>query len=109
MLRAWTFVLVSGALQVGWLVSLREMQGFRKVAPLVPYLLFGLGSTFCLSRSLERLPMSTAYAVWTAVSTAGSLAFDLFVLKEPPHVRQLACILLILAGTTGLKLAGAVR
>jgi quaternary ammonium compound-resistance protein SugE len=109
MLGAWALVLLSGALQVGWLVSLREIGGFRRLVPLFFYLAFGLASTWCFSRSLEKLPLSTAYAVWTGVSVAGSLAFDLFVLKEPPHARQIACILLILAGTAGLKLAGAAR
>ena len=107
-MKAWVFLVLSGLLQIGWLVALRETKGFTRIVPLVFYALFGLGSAVLLSRSLERIPMSTAYAVWTAISVGGTTLIDMFVLRQPGSFR-LACILLILSATAGLKFAEAPR
>jgi quaternary ammonium compound-resistance protein SugE len=104
-MTAWLALAASSALQVGWLVSLREIQGFRRPIPILLYAVFGLASTLLLARALEKIPLSTAYAVWTGLSVAGSILFDVWALKQPPGVERLVCLLLILLGTTGLRLS----
>ena len=47
--------------------------------------------------------MSTAYAVWTGISVAGTVLVDLLADRQV-DLPRLACIALILAGTTGLNL-----
>jgi len=103
-MRFWLCLVLSALLQVGWLVCLREMQGFTRLRPMFLYAFFGFTSAFFLSRSLEGIPMSTAYAAWTGLSVLGSVLVDGVVFRGFSPAR-LACIFLILAGTTGLKLA----
>ncbi len=103
-MRFWLCLVLSALLQVGWLICLPEMQGFTRFGPMFLYAFFGFTSAFFLSRSLQGIPMSTAYAVWTGISVLGSVLVDGVVFKGFSPGR-LACILLILAGTTGLKLA----
>ncbi len=105
-MKSWIFLIVSSLLQIGWLVSLRESHGFTRLAPLALNAVCGLASTILLSRSLEGIPMSTAYAVWTGLSIVGTVLADLPA-RPAGSLPKVACILLILAGTTGLKLAGA--
>jgi quaternary ammonium compound-resistance protein SugE len=105
-MKSWIFLIVSSLLQIGWLVSLRETHGMTRLAPLAVNALFGFTSTLLLSRSLERIPMSTAYAAWTGLSIVGSVIADLPA-RPAGGLSKAACILLILAGTTGLRLAGA--
>ncbi|MEO6325673.1 MAG: SMR family transporter [Thermoanaerobaculia bacterium] len=105
-LRSWIFLVASSGFQVGWLLSLKESHGFTRLLPMVGYVLFGLGSAMCLSRSLEGLSLSTAYAAWTGISVAGSVLADSSVLNRQGAPRLL-CILVILAGATGLKLTEA--
>ena len=50
--------------------------------------------------------MSTAYAVWTGLSIVGTVVADLPA-RPSALLPKAACILLILAGTTGLRMAGA--
>lgn len=100
----WLFLVLSALLQVGWVVSLRQAQGFTKLLPVTGFVLFGFTSTLFLSKALEGIPMGVAYAVWTGISVAGSVALDLVVFRQVGLARLL-CILLILAGTIGLKLA----
>ena len=105
-MKAWIFLIASSVLQVGWLVSLRETHGFTRLAPLALNAVFGLTSTILLARSLEGIPMSTAYSVWTGVSIAGSVLAD-FWTKSPTGPARIAFIFLILAGAAGLKIAEA--
>ena len=102
-MRPWHFLVLSSLLQVGWLVSLRHTEGFTRIVPLLFYAFFGFTSAFCLSRSLAGMPMSTAYAVWTGISVAGTVLVDLLADRQV-DLPRLACIALILAGTTGLNL-----
>ena len=105
-MKSWVLLVASSLLQVGWLVSLRETHGMTRLAPLAVNALFGFSSTLLLSLSLEGIPMSTAYTVWTGLSIAGIVVADLgFRFGAAPA--RLACIALILVGAAGLKLAGA--
>lgn len=49
--------------------------------------------------------MGTAYAVWMAVSVVGALFVDVAWFKQPTSGFQIACAILIVAGTCGLKVA----
>jgi len=104
-MKSWIFLIVSSLLQIGWLVSLRETHGMTRLAPLAANAVFGFASTILLSKSLEGIPMSTAYAVWTGLSVAGTVLADLRS-RSGTGPAKIACIVLILAGATGLKLAG---
>ena len=103
----WLQLCASSLFQVGWLVSLRETDGFRRPLPLLLYAVFGLASTFLLSRSLEKIPMATAYAVWTGLSVLGTLLFEIGSGRQAGEPLRLAFILLIVAAAAGLQLTSA--
>jgi quaternary ammonium compound-resistance protein SugE len=100
---SWIFLIVSSLLQLGWLVSLRQTNGMTRLAPLALNAVFGFTSTVLLSQSLRGISMSTAYAVWTGLSVAGSVLVDICVFQEAPGTRVL-WIGLIVAGASGLKI-----
>jgi paired small multidrug resistance pump len=74
-----------------------------QLGPLAANAVFGFSSTVLLSQSLRGISMSTAYAVWTGLSVAGSVLVDVVVFREAPGTRVL-WIGLIVAGASGLKL-----
>jgi quaternary ammonium compound-resistance protein SugE len=100
---SWIFLIVSSLLQLGWLVSLRQTDGMTRLAPLAMNAAFGFTSTVLLSQSLRGISMSTAYAIWTGLSVAGSVLVDICVFREAPGTRVL-WIGLIVAGASGLKI-----
>ena len=102
---SWVFLIVSSVLQLGWLVSLRATRGMTQIAPLAANAAFGFSSTVLLSQSLRGISMSTAYAVWTGLSVAGSVIVDVCVFREAPGTR-IVWIGLIVAGASGLKWFG---
>ena len=105
-MRAWTFLIVSGLFEVGWIVSLKMTSGFSRFVPLAGYVLCGGAAALFLSLALKTIPMGTAYAVWMAVSVVGALFVDAAWFKQPTSGFQIACAILIVAGTCGLKVAG---
>jgi quaternary ammonium compound-resistance protein SugE len=62
------------------------------------------GSIILLGLALKTLPIGTAYAVWTGIGAVGTALLGIWLLGEPATALRLACIGLIVAGITGLKL-----
>ncbi|HTR77348.1 MAG TPA: SMR family transporter [Gemmatimonadaceae bacterium] len=100
---SWFFVIASGVLNIGWLVSLRQTAGFHRLIPLGGMALFGLSSTYCLSRAMLLMPASVAFVVYTALTVAGSLAFDVIVLRQSFGSARIGFIVLIVIGILGLQ------
>lgn len=58
-----------------------------------------------LGLALKTLPVGTAYAVWTGVGAAGTVALGIYLFGEPATVPRLICIGLIVTGIVGLKIS----
>ena len=56
-------------------------------------------------RHLERVPLGTAYAVWTGVGTVGTAALGILLFGESVDALRLGGIALIVVGIATLKLA----
>ena len=61
-------------------------------------------SLFLLSLALKTIPLGTAYAVWTGIGAVGTAVMGLVFFQEPAQGARLACLVMIVAGTAGLKL-----
>ena len=105
--RAWLFLGVSALFEVAWIASLKNMNGISRALPLLGYLVSGLGAAVFLSLAMKAIPMGTAYAVWMGVSVVGALVVDAVAYGEPWSAVRVACALLILVGTCGLRLSSA--
>jgi quaternary ammonium compound-resistance protein SugE len=57
-----------------------------------------------LGRSLQVLPVGTAYAVWTGIGAVGTVLMGVVLFGEPLDPLRLGCIALVVAGIVGLKL-----
>jgi quaternary ammonium compound-resistance protein SugE len=67
---------------------------------LATVLSFGL-----LGVSLKTLPVGTGYAVWTGIGAAGAAIAGIMLFGESAGAARIGCLILIVAGTIGLKLA----
>jgi quaternary ammonium compound-resistance protein SugE len=75
--------------------------------PTVGVLVFGVISVVLLAKTLDRLPVGTAYAIWTGLGSVGVVTLGIILFHEPATPARIACIALIVAGIVGLRLAGA--
>ncbi|NIK57093.1 DMT family transporter [Kribbella shirazensis] len=104
---AWLVLLAAAAFEIAFALSLKPSEGFSRLWPTVGVLVFGVISVALLAKTLDHLPVGTAYAIWTGVGSVGVVTLGILVFDEPVTPVRLACIALIVTGVLGLRLAGA--
>ena len=81
--------------------------GLPILAPLIGYILFGIGNIFFFSLSLKSLTNATAYSVWTAMTIVVLKCIELFYFKQKISIAEFGFILMIIVGIIGLKFVAA--
>lgn len=103
-LNPWIAVLIAGGLEVAWASS------FKFLGPQRPLASLAIGAAMVLSfyflwMATQKLPIGTAYAVWTGIGAVGAAALGIVLYGEPATAVRIGCIGLIVAGIVGLKLS----
>ena len=101
---SWTYLVIAGLFEIVWAVGLKYTDGFTRLWPVIGTVACMAVSFFLLSLSLKTIPIGTAYAVWTGIGAAGTALLGMLWFNEPREVMRIVCLLLIVAGTVGLKL-----
>lgn len=101
---AWILVILAGALEVAFAVSMKESHGFTRFWWSVGVCVFGGASFVLLNIALRDLEVGTAYAVWTGLGAAGTVIVGILFLDEAVNAGRMVAIVLVLAGIIGLKL-----
>jgi quaternary ammonium compound-resistance protein SugE len=57
-----------------------------------------------LGQSLRSVPFGTAYAIWTGIGAAGATVAGVLLFGESADAARVSCLVLIVAGTIGLRL-----
>ena len=90
----WIVLFISSFFELGFTVCLKLSEGFRKKKWTVLCTCSTICSIGLLSIATTELPLSVAYAVWTAV------------FKESKNPLKLFFLALVLLGVIGLRLSG---
>jgi quaternary ammonium compound-resistance protein SugE len=101
---AWIQLFIAGLLEVVWAVGMKKSEGFTKLAPSVWTVLAMIASMWLLTVAANKLPLGTAYAVWTGIGVLGTTVLGMILFDEPRDAKRILCITLILVGIVGLKL-----
>lgn len=86
---------------------LKLSMGFTK---LIPSIIFAVGmsaSFYMLSKALNLIPLSIAYAIWSGIGTALTALIGVYVWKEELSLTAVVGIGLIVVGVILLNLKGA--
>ena len=102
---AWVYLTLAGLFEIAWALGLKKTEGFTKLWPSVYTLGTMAISIYLLSIAVARLPVGTAYAVWTGIGAAGTAILGMVIFGESRDWPRLVCIGLILCGVVGLKLS----
>ena len=97
------FLLIAALLECGWAIGLKYTDGFTRLWPSIATLITMLFSVAFLSLAVRKIPIGTAYAIWTGLGAAGVVVLGMFLFGESRDITRILCILLILAGVIGLK------
>ena len=102
----WIMLLLAGLLEVLWATTMKLSEGFTRLWPSVITAVGYLASALFLSIALKKLPLGSAYAMWTGFGIVGTTLLGVWLFKENLSPLQLGCVALIAAGIAGLKLLG---
>jgi paired small multidrug resistance pump len=102
--RHWILVIIAGLIEILWAIGLKYSNNWISwigIAILI-YISFVV-----LLRALEKVPVATAYVVFTGIGTAGTVLVEMIFFGESFSWNKIFFILLLLAGVIGLKLVTA--
>lgn len=101
----WVCLIVAGVSEITWAVAMKLSSGFTKIVPTLVTVVFYVVSAVFLSLALKKLPLGSAYAMWTGAGIVGTTLCGFLLFHEPVSAAKIACTLVIVLGIVGLKLA----
>ena len=101
----WFILFLAGLAEITWAVALKYADGFHKLVPTIITVVGYIASLLLLSKALEKLPLGTAYAIWTGIGMVGTALLGILLFKEQLTLVQTIFLLMIIIGIVGLKLA----
>lgn len=103
---SWLILFFAIVFEVAGTLTLKFTEGMTRLWPTVLMFAFYLVSLFGLSTAVARIPVGTAYAVWSGLGTLMVAVMGVFWLKEQVTVLRSISMLLIVIGVAGLYLTG---
>jgi small multidrug resistance pump len=103
---SWLILFFAIVFEVAGTLTLKFTEGMTRLWPTVLMFAFYLVSLFGLSVAVSKIPVGTAYAVWSGVGTLMVAVLGVFWLKEQVTVLRSVSMLLIVIGVAGLYLTG---
>jgi quaternary ammonium compound-resistance protein SugE len=103
----WLILVIAGLFEIAWAIGLKYTQGFTKLLPSVLTVSAMIVSIVLLALATKKLPLGTAYAVWTGIGAVGAVTFGIILFGESAQPLRLLCVALIVVGILGLKLTSA--
>ncbi|SFW16419.1 quaternary ammonium compound efflux SMR transporter SugE [Luteibacter sp. UNCMF366Tsu5.1] len=100
----WMILFLAGLFEIGWAIGLKYTEGFTRWWPSVLTVLAMIVSIVLLAVASKKLPLGTAYAVWTGIGAVGAVTLGIVLFGESAQPLRLLCVGLIVAGIVGLKL-----
>ena len=102
----WIALLLAGIFEVTWAVAMKYAEGFTRLIPSIITVAGYIASAVFLAMALKKLPLGTAYAMWTGFGIVGTTLLGVLLFRETLTLSQAGCVMLIAAGIVGLKLLG---
>lgn len=100
----WIMLLLAGIFEVTWAVLMKVSNGFSVLLPSIGTVIGYILSAVFLSIALRKLPLGTAYAMWTGFGIIGTTVLGILIFHETISPAKIICIALIVGGIVGLKL-----
>jgi quaternary ammonium compound-resistance protein SugE len=103
----WIYLAIASLCEVGWTLGLKQSAGFSRLGPSLWTIALMALSLLFLGLAVRGLPLGTSYAVWTGIGTIGAVIGGIVWFAEPLTAQRMVCVVLILIGIVGLKMAPA--
>ena len=99
----WIMLLFAAIFEVTWALAMKLSDGFTKLLPSIVTGVGYIASAVFLALALKKLPIGTAYAMWTGFGIVGTSLLGIILFRETITPAQIGCVALIVVGVVGLK------
>ena len=103
---SWVILFFAIVFEVAGTLTLKFTDGMTRLWPTVLMFAFYLISLFGLSNAVERIPVGTAYAVWSGVGTLMVFVMGAMWFREEVTLLRSISAVLVVIGVAGLYLTG---
>lgn len=100
----WFVLLLSAVFEAVWATALGESDGLSRPLPTAVFFIAVVLSMLGLGWAMKRIPIGTAYAVWTGVGAALTVGYAMITGAESISLWKIVFISGIIAAVIGLKL-----
>lgn len=101
---AWVYLVIAGLFEVGFTTCLKFSTNFSNWKWSVGFFICITLSFFFLNQSIQKIPIGTAYAVWTGIGAVGTVIMGIAFFDEPTGFWRMAFIFMLISAIVGLKL-----
>lgn len=102
---AWIALLLAGAFEVGYALSVNGSEGFTNLAWSLIAFVFFLLTLFFLSVALKHIDVGIGYAVWAGIGAVGAAILGPVFFEETLTLVKAFWLAVIIGGVIWLKLA----
>ena len=103
--KAWLMLLLAGAFEIGYALSVAGSQAFSVLSWSVSAIVFFLLTLYALSVALKSIDVGIGYAVWAGIGAIGSSVFGSIIFDQTLTLVQTLWLAVIIVGVIWLKLA----
>lgn len=107
--RAWISLLLAGAFEIGYALSVGGSEAFTVLSWSVAALVFFLLTLYFLSVALRTIDVGIGYAVWAGIGSVGAAALGSLFFGESLTIAQTFWLAVIIGGVVWLKLADSAK
>lgn len=100
----WIVLIVSALLEAVWATALGMSRGFSVPIPTAVFFVAVTLSMIGLGWAAKTIPIGTAYAVWTGIGAALTVAYAMATGAEPVSPLKILFLIGIIGAVVGLKL-----
>jgi quaternary ammonium compound-resistance protein SugE len=104
---AWIYLIIAGLFEVGFTTCLKFSNNFTNWKWSVGFFICITLSFLLLNQSIQKIPIGTAYAVWTGIGAVGTVIMGILLYNEPSDFWRMFFIVLLISSIVGLKLVSA--
>lgn len=101
---SWMYLVLAGIFEMIGVTMINSLHRNRNWQSLL-LMLVGFGFSFLfLALAMGKLPMGTAYAIWTGIGASGGAILGMVLYGEPKDLKRLLFIAMVLGAAVGLKI-----
>jgi len=100
---SWIFLILASLCEIAFAGSLKQTNNFTNTKWTIVFIFFYILSIVLLNKAIQKIPIGTAYAVWTGIGAAGTVVLGILYFKEPVHFWRIFFLCTLILSIVGLK------